>query len=303
MNVPERYVVVGGAGAVGAMVAGLARSGGMDVLVVDSSDAVDGLRADITAPSDELREVLESADVVVLAVPEDIAVAALPVITFILRPGALLAETLSVKTVLIPHLREHPDIEIIGINPLFAPSLDLRGRSIAVVEKRSGPRSARLLHLLTERGARLLFTTAEEHDRATATTQVLTHAAVLSYGVALARSGCEMTTLSDFATPPSTMLTAMLARMMENSPEVYWDIQFRNPHAERVRAELAQSLRRIADAVESEDRAQFAEYLATAETMYGGYLERYQRICADAFTHLTDESETHSMTTEVTADD
>ncbi|WP_032366072.1 prephenate dehydrogenase dimerization domain-containing protein [Rhodococcoides fascians] len=291
MNVPERYVVVGGAGAVGSMVTGLARSRGMDTLVVDSHVAVDGMRADITAPTKKLWEVLESADVVVLAVPEDIAVGALPVITAGLRPGTLLVETMSVKTALVQHLRGHHDIEIVGINPLFAPTLDLRGRSIAVVEERSGPRSARFLRLLTEGGARLLFTTADEHDRATATTQVLTHATVLSYGVALAHSGCEMTTLSDFATPPSTMLTALLARMTENSPEVYWDIQFHNPHAERVRAELAQSLRRIADTVESEDHAQFAEYLATVETMYGGYLERYQRICADAFTHLTDESE------------
>ncbi|ULD38870.1 prephenate dehydrogenase dimerization domain-containing protein [Rhodococcus qingshengii] len=303
MNAPERYVVVGGAGAVGAMITGLARSRGMDTLVVDSNSAVDGLRADITALTEEVRKALESADVVVLAVPEDVAVAALPVITASLRPGTLLVETLSVKTVLTPHLCGHQDIEIVGINPLFAPSLDLHGRSIAVVETGSGPRSERFLRLLTDRGARLLFTTADEHDHAAATTQALTHAAVLSYGLALSHSGCEMTTLRDFATPPSTMLTALLARMTVNRPEVYWDIQSRNPHARRARAELAESLRSIASAVESDDPAQFAAHLATVETAFGDHLQWYQRICADTFTRLTDDPESDLITTEVTADD
>lgn len=300
MNEPERYVVVGGAGAIGSMITSLARDRGLDALVVDSDGTVDGLHADATAPTEELRRVLKAADVVVLAVPEDVAVAALPVITSGIRPGTLLVETMSVKTALAPNLCGYQDIEILGINPLFAPSLELHGRSIAVVETEPGPRSERFLCLFTDRGARLLFTTADEHDHAAATTQALTHATVLSYGLALSRSECEMTTLRDFATPPSTMLTALLARMTTNQPEVYWDIQSRNPYARRARIELAESLRSIASAVESDDAAQFAAHLVTVETTFGKHLDRYQQICAETFSRLTEDVEPDLTTKEVT---
>ena len=76
----KRCVVVGGAGAVGSMFVELLRDAGAEVCVVDLDgrdrpipDGVRFRRADITQVADGLATELGAADVVVLAVPEQVA--------------------------------------------------------------------------------------------------------------------------------------------------------------------------------------------------------------------------------------
>jgi prephenate dehydrogenase len=51
-------------------------------------------------------------------------------------------DTLSVKSRLCELLRSRgEDLEAVGLNPMFAPSLGLAGRPVAVVAERDGPRT------------------------------------------------------------------------------------------------------------------------------------------------------------------
>ena len=75
-------VIVGGAGAVGAMLAESARAEGDSVTVVDPAAApvpgVDGVCGDVTDPDPPVRALFAEADVVILAVPEAVAVRGAP---------------------------------------------------------------------------------------------------------------------------------------------------------------------------------------------------------------------------------
>ena len=82
-----RCVVAGGAGAVGTLFVELLTAAGADVHVADSAAG-----ADITAPDALLAAELAMADVVVLAVPEPVALQALGAVTAALSPGALLVD-------------------------------------------------------------------------------------------------------------------------------------------------------------------------------------------------------------------
>ena len=288
--VTARVAVVGGAGAVGAMLAGLARSAGDTVTVIDRAAAGGArtvLRGDVVVPDARVRTVLAAADTVVLAVPEAVAIAAVPVLDRVMRPGALLVETLSVKTRIHDVLRAGAaDRPAVGINPMFAPVLGLPGRPVAAVVHRGGPAVDRYLGEIVGWGGLVVRLGADEHDRVTAATQALTHATVLAFGLALAETGVGVDALAATAPPPHTTLLALLARVGSGVPEVYHDIQAGNPAAAAARKALADALARLSRAVEHGDEQAFAALMADAVAPLGGRLDHYRATCAEIFDRL-----------------
>lgn len=280
-------VIVGGAGAVGGMIAESARGEGDSVTIVDPAPTEPGggvVSGDIRAPDRRLRAVLAGADAVILAVPEAVALDAVPVVDRYMRPGAVLVETLSVKSRIHRVLgTSAPTRPAAGINPLFAPGLGMRGRAVAVVVHRDSPAVDRFLGAVAGWGARPVVTSADEHDRTAAATQTLTHAAILAFGLALGDLGVEADILVDAAPPPHTTLLALLARVGSGTPEVYHDIQAGNPQAAAARAALAAALRRLSDVVADGGEREFGELMAAALTPLGDHVDDYRTLCADLF--------------------
>jgi 4-amino-4-deoxyprephenate dehydrogenase len=288
-QVLRRCVVAGGSGAVGALFAEhLARSG-VRVCVVDRVQPVNGVRfvpGDLTAIDDRVVAELRAADLVLLAVPEPVALNAVGGLAAVLRPGALLADTLSVKSRFVAALRDAgPGVEAVSLNPMFAPALGFAGRPVAAVLVRDGRAARELLGLLEEWGARVVLVPAGEHDRIAGATQALTHAAVLAFGLALAELGSDV---SAPGPPPHATLLALLSRIAGGTPEVYWDVQAANPYAARSRAALAGGLRRIAELVEGADEAGFTAALTEVRGLFGANLDRHRAVCARVFESINE---------------
>jgi prephenate dehydrogenase len=227
---------------------------------------------------------IRRADIVVLAVPELVALAAVPALAPQLRPGALLVDTLSVKTGIVAALAAHgTHLEAVSLNPLFAPALGLDGRAVAAVVVRDGPRAQALLDAVGRRGGRVVEFGADEHDRIAAVTQALTHAAVLAFGLALDELGVAVEDLGAVAPPPHLTLLALLARIASGQPETYWDVQARNPHARRARAALAAGLATLAYAADHGTDGDFAAIMERAGESLGPARHDYSRICEELF--------------------
>ena len=281
-------VVVGGAGAVGGMFVELLLGAGAEVCVVDGSppqqERCTFERGDITAIGPELKATLRRADLVLLAVPEDVAIAAVGPVARALEPGALLADTLSVKTAVVAALQDEAgELEALSLNPMFAPSLGIEGRAVAAVVVHDGPRTEQLLGLLRARGGRVVEVSAREHDELTAASQALTHAAVLAFGLALDELDVDVQALGELAPPPHLTLLAMLARIATGQPATYHDVQAANPYAPRARAALAGGVRRLADVIEGGDEADFGALQAQLGALLGDDAGHYRALCADLF--------------------
>ncbi|MET8759497.1 prephenate dehydrogenase/arogenate dehydrogenase family protein [Lentzea sp. NPDC004782] len=273
-----RVVVAGGAGAVGTLFVELLTAAGAEVHVADHASG-----ADITAPDALLAAELAVADVVVLAVPETVALQALGPVVAVLSPGALVVDTLSVKSRYAAATEAvRSDVELLGLNPMFAPSLGFPERPVAAVELRGGPRTEELLTLLTGAGARVVRVTADRHDRLAAATQALTHAAVLSFGAALAELDVTVDELAALAPPPHATLLALLARIAGGTPEVYWDVQSANPFAETARDALRAGTATLAAAVGAGE-AEFTDLLSALRCVLGDRLPEYGEHCARMF--------------------
>jgi prephenate dehydrogenase len=287
----ERCVVVGGAGAVGGLLAGLLVEAGADVVVVDVVEppvpvtrTCAHIRADVCTLDARLVDEMRRAGIVVLAVPEPVALAALPAVARELAPGALLVDTLSVKTAVAAALATHAEhLEAVSLNPMFAPALGFEGRAVAAVVVSDGPRARALLAAIGRRGARVAEVGADEHDRVAAVTQALTHAAVLSFGLALDELGIALEDLEAVATPPHLTMLALLARIASGDPETYWDVQAGNPHARRARTALAAGLGTLADVADHGTGGDFAAVLERARQGLGRDRDAYARLCEELF--------------------
>lgn len=276
---PRSAVVAGGRGAVGAMLTGLLRGSGVPTTVIDLHPGDPGsITGDITRPDAAVAETVGRAELVVLAIPEPAALRALDPLAGLVRPGAVLADTLSVKSRFAARLAGLPaGIEQVGLNPMFAPDLGIAGRTVAAVVTRGGPGATALLQLVESWGGRVVRCTPEEHDRATAATQALTHAAVLSFGLALAHTGTGAGQLAGTAPPPHLAMLALLARITGGSPEVYWDIQQANPYAAPARQALAEGLGTLAAAVDSGEAGMAAVFDDLRALLGTGFEEHRRR--------------------------
>ncbi|MDG3016823.1 prephenate dehydrogenase/arogenate dehydrogenase family protein [Speluncibacter jeojiensis] len=286
-------VVVAGGGAVGQWVAAMMRAAGDAVVVTDPDNAAAQLHSDITGPDAPLRDALRAADTVVLAVPAQAALAAIPVLAPDLRDGALLVETLSVKAQAARAVAAAGGRwQALGINPLFSPDLEPRGRPVATVGHRSGPRTEDFLELLGRQGCRVVPVEADAHDRLSAATQALVHAAVLTFGLALsdlAQSdpGLSPELLEAAATPPAATAMALLARIGGGTPEVYWDVQSGNPHGAAVRKLLGAAAARIGSVVDNGTEGDFADLMQQATAGLGERLGDHRATALRLFTVLS----------------
>jgi prephenate dehydrogenase len=209
------------------------------VLVYDRSPGHQRV-ADAMAPSPALAADLAVADLVVLALPERVIWSALPVITSCLAPGALIVETGSVKAPMVPLCKAAPPgIEILGINPMFAPAIGFSGQNVALVRYKHGPMCVTFEACLREWNARVTALDGERHDHVMAVVQAALHAAILSFGAVLVGAPVELDEMLAVATPPFRAMLFLIARILGQSAEVYWDIQALNVWAAAARAKLA----------------------------------------------------------------
>lgn len=277
---PTRFAILGGNGAVGRLLAGVLHAAGSALVVVDRADAPhrelpDGAAyvcADASRPSAALADALAGVDGALLALPEAVALEALPHVLAALPDGALLADTLSVKSPYAAALAAQPaasEVELLSINPMFAPALGFEGRAVLAVEIAGGPRSAALLALLRERATVVTVPDAIAHDRVTAALQVATHASVIGFGMALVELDADLDALLAVAPPPFLALLALLARIAGGAPATYADIQRANPFAGEARAALADGLAQLDAAARAAGPADVERLLAQAAELLG----------------------------------
>ena len=294
-----RVVVAGGSGAVGSLFAESLQESGNDVVIVDRTTpgpthgVTRFVRGDISDPGAEVADVVRTADAVLLCVPEPVALVAIGRLVGTLRPDALIADTLSVKSTVVPALHAAVmvagEAEALSFNPMFAPSLGFAGQAVASVVVRDGRRGRALCDLIEQWGARVVTVTADQHDRVSAASQALTHAAVIAFGAALTELDVDIADLDRMGPPPHTALLSLLARIASGAPEVYWDVQSANPYAPAARRALSRGVSQLAGVVEDGDSAAFGDLLDRLCGVFGPLRGAYRERSAKALRAMTSD--------------
>lgn len=280
-------VILGGNGAIGSLFCSMLAGERIAATAIDVSPAptagrqdIGYVSADVRAMSAEARRALAAADWVIAALPEAVLLETWETILGNLKQDALFVDTLSVKLPFMNAVagRLPARIEVVSINPMFAPALGFEGQSVAVVEVRRAGHADHFLELLQKWGASLQMLSAEQHDRYAALLQTVTHAAILAFGLALRRLDYDLETVLPVMTPPHRAMLALLARILSASPEVYWDIQVQNPCAPEARQALESGLQELSRLIDGGDQRGFLRLLDELRDLFGAkQLDNFNR--------------------------
>ncbi|QJQ22837.1 prephenate dehydrogenase/arogenate dehydrogenase family protein [Pseudomonas sp. SK] len=248
----ERHaIVVGAAGSIGRMLCEQLSASGLHVLGVDlatiqAPQGYDVMQGDVCAPSPLLCQRLATAHLLVLALSEKVLLQALPGLLPHLALDCLLVETLSIKNTFATLIRDVSLPQAVaGLNPMFSGDLPPEGRPVVVVPYQPDAALDDLCERLESRGMRLFTLTAQQHDHAMALLQTVGHSMVLAFGHTLAASGVPLAQLIELGPPPFKVMLCLLARMMTNHPDVYWEIQAGNPASATARENAFAQLQRL----------------------------------------------------------
>jgi prephenate dehydrogenase len=228
----------------------------------------DFLQADVVKVGPDLATQIQTADCIFLCLPEEVALVTAPALAARMAPGTLWVDTLSVKSNIVGLLQPHTDrLEILSINPMFAPALGWAGKAVGVVEISKGSKADFVKGLLLSWGASIELLTADEHDRVTAAVQVATHAAVISFGAALINLGYDPHAAMRLATPPHRLVLTLLHRIITQNPEVYWEIQHQHPHAAAARDSLISAIQKLNDDVKGGSKDSFHSLFSAVSSL------------------------------------
>lgn len=244
--------IIGGNGAMGRRMAELFGDLGHAVMIADVDTALKPVDA------------AALADVVLISVPIDVTEAVIAEVGPQVRPEALLLDVTSVKTGPVTAMLAASPASVVGMHPLFGPSVhSLQGQRIVLTPGRAGAWLDWLRAMLRARGLLIVESTPQDHDRAMAIVQVLTHFSTEVLGLTLARLGVPIDATLAFTSPIYLIELLLVGRHFAQSADLYAAIQRGNPQTAQIMAAFAsavEELRGIAASSEAEEfRAMFSE--------------------------------------------
>jgi chorismate mutase/prephenate dehydrogenase len=245
-------VVLGGAGRMGRWMTRFLATQAYDVGALDPAAP--------TAEQEWAGDALARADLVVCSIPPA-AIADQYFAWCANLPAGLVVDIASIKTPLVPAIEalRKAGGRVASIHPMFGPSLTLlRDADVVVCDTGDREATAEVERLFTSTTAHVVHVPLAEHDRMMAHLLSLAHATAIAFALAL--PGEEHPVRST----TFQRLESLAASLVRESPDVYYEIQARNPHAAAAFEALRRALDRIVAASAAPTSAEFRELFEQA---------------------------------------
>jgi chorismate mutase/prephenate dehydrogenase len=259
---PKRVAIIGGAGAMGGLLARMFAELGHRVEL-----------ADLHTPRSS-EEVAADADVVVISVPISVTDDVIRRVGPKLRPEALLLDVTSLKAGPLATMLAATRASVVGTHPMFGPGAQsLAGQRVVVCKGRGDAWHAWLVESFRARGLVVTEAEPDEHDRAMALVQVLTHFQTQVFGLALARSGVPLAESRRFTSPAYLLELYVAARHFAQAADLYGPIEMRNPATAQITAQFRRAADELAEILETRDQARFEAMFREVRAFFGEFAQ------------------------------
>ncbi|MGB3257766.1 MAG: bifunctional chorismate mutase/prephenate dehydrogenase [Ornithinimicrobium sp.] len=256
-------VIVGGAGAMGAMWGRMLSLSGYVVRILDRDDWH-------RAP-----ELLEGAGMVLVSVPIHDTIEVIEALPE-LPPECLLVDLTSVKTGPVEAmLAVHPG-PVLGLHPMFGPDVDSFAKQVvACCPGRGADSSQWLVEQIRLWGARVHDVSASDHDAAMGLIQALRHFSTFVYGSHLAHEDRKLADLLALSSPIYRLELVMVGRLFAQSPELYFDIITASEASVELIERYHVKFGRALELLRRGDRQAFIDQFGEIEEWFGSYAGRF----------------------------
>ena len=156
-------------------------------------------------------------------------------------------------------------MEIISCHSLHGPNVDPRGQPLVIINHRGSQESCNLVEkILSCLGSKHVHLTVEKHDRITADTQAVTHAAFLSMGTAWRANNQFPWELDRYVGGIENVKINVTLRIYSNKWHVYAGLAILNPSAKEQIRQYAKSVTELFKLMLGGDREELSRRVKTA---------------------------------------
>jgi chorismate mutase / prephenate dehydrogenase len=239
-------VIVGGAGRMGRWLGRFLAAQGFTTAALDPA----------AAPEEDAwaRRALPQAELVVCAAPPATIAELYTEWSGKPPPTGVVVDIASIKTPLVEPIRslQRAGCRVASIHPMFGPSTVLLRDADVVICDTGDPEAAAAVEALFQpTTAHLVHLPLADHDRVMADLLSLAHAAAIAFALALSPAEHPVRSTTFQA------LESLAASVVRESPDVYYEIQARNPHSATAVERLSAAVERVAAAAASRDATEF----------------------------------------------
>jgi len=260
----RKVLVIGGAGKMGSWLVGYFRARGHDVKILDPASEENGVES--------LEEGAKWADILVVATPISSTRKMLEDVID-LAPEGLVFDIASIKGPVLDLLRQgcSRGLRMCSVHPMFGPDApSLYDRNILICDCGSKEAVREAIEMFEGTGALMLEVEVEAHDELMSFVLGLSHAVSLAFFKALSDSGFGFQTLERSGSTTFRKQMDTSRDVAFENPELYYDIQNRNPSAGRALALLEDAVEDIRRAAVDGDKAGFVEIMERGRRYFGG---------------------------------
>jgi chorismate mutase/prephenate dehydrogenase len=251
-------LVIGGAGKMGRWFAEFMASQGFEVQIADPAGAPAGFKHINDWQNTDLKH-----DFIVIATPLGLTDKILRELAM-RRPRGVIFDVGSLKSPLragLNALKSH-GCRVTSLHPMFGPDTELlSGRHVIFVEAGSPEATQAARELFSSTMVEQAVMSLEDHDRLIAYVLGLSHALNIAFFTALAGSGEAAPKLAQLSSTTFDSQLDVAARVAQESPELYFEIQSLNDYGAESLEALSQAVERLRSAVISQDFTTFAELM------------------------------------------
>lgn len=196
------------------------------------------------------------------------------------KVGAIVGGQTSCKAPEMAAFEKHlpADVDIVSCHSLHGPGVDPRGQPLVIIRHRASDLSFRTVeNILSTFESKIVSLSAAEHDRITADTQAVTHAAFLSMGVAWHSNDQFPWEVSRYVGGIENVKINITLRILSNKWHVYAGLAILNPAAQKQIKQYAASVTELFKLILEGKKSEFEERIRAAGDAVFGTLQQDQQ--------------------------
>jgi prephenate dehydrogenase len=259
--------IIGGAGKMGQCFRKFFERNNYEVIISDTT---------ITNESSDKKYsneyIASKCDIVIISVPISTTLDVIRGVAPLVKKDSLLMDLTSLKSREVKTMMECSECEVIGAHPVFGPTVSTFRKQVMILCPGRGNKWMPLIKGILEKEETLVkVVSPDEHDSFMSIVQGLTHFSSISICNTLSSLEVDVEESMKLSSPIYRLRMSTLGRILYQDPELYADIELRNPKIRKIIKEYKRSVDRLAEIIEKNDRQGFIDYFKEAAKGLGEY--------------------------------
>ncbi len=224
-----------------------------------------------------MEEAAAKGDVVIISVPMDALESVIKRIAPHVRSDALLTDLTSIKEEPIELMLEHSPSEVLGLHPVFGPSVSsMRNQTMVICPGRGNKWQGWLTSLFLKEGAKIKVTSAQKHDKMMSVVQAVTHFSSITMSHVLKELDIDVMESEDFGSPIYKLRMDMVGRILNQEPHLYAHIGTHNPYSEKAIKTYMDTCKELYSVIKKKDVDGFIDYFMVGANYLGEFKDEAQ---------------------------